>query len=259
MEHFIRPVTPVVLSVIVAALPVKASAGAATAAAPREYTAIYDVLRRDENVAKVTISLTRQGELLNLRGFTHDMRGLADLLNVKGEQSVRGTWQDGNFRPDEYTFLFSLIGYKSTWQANYDWPAGKVTTRVKSDEFVLPLASGAVDPLSLFLNTRSYLLAGQTRMELDLIDEDEIEHHLYVAELVEPVDTALGCLETTRVKRIRKNAKRTSLAWYANEHDYIPVMLQHKKKKGNDLTMKLTSLAVDGQPVPPTESCPAGQ
>lgn len=256
MEHFIRLGISFAFLLIPAAVPATASADVQVAA-PRAYTAVYEVLRNGEKVAKVTINLDRQENFLTLHGFTHDMQGLADLLKVKGEQSVRGTWQDGRFEPEKYDFLFSLIGYKSAWKAEYDWPAGIVTTRVKSDEFRLSLDSGAVDPLSLFMDTRSHLLAGQTHMEVDLIDADEIEHHVYVAELEEPVNTALGCFETTRVKRIRKNDKRTSLAWYANDHDYIPVMVQHRKKKGQGLTMKLTSLVIEGRQVPVSSACVA--
>jgi hypothetical protein len=97
--------------------------------------------------------------------------------------------------------------------------------------------------------------AGHSQMEVDVIDEDEIKHHQYVVEISEPLDTELGCLETTRVKRIRKNDKRTSLAWYANDYDYIPVMLLHKKKKKSGLTMKLISLVFDGQQVSAPGNC----
>lgn len=228
-------------------------------AAPREYSAVYEVLRKDEKVAKVTINLTRQGDAMVMRGFTHDMQGLAELLKVYGEQSVSGTWRDGRFQPEKYDFLFSLIGYKSAWQAEYDWPAGVVTTRVKSDEYRLPLDGGAADALTLFLNTRAHLAAGHSQMEVAVIDEDEIKHHQYVVEISEPLDTELGCLETTRVKRIRKNDKRTSLAWYANKYDYIPVMLLHKKRKDNSLAMKLISLVFDGQEVQLPAACRVDQ
>lgn len=235
-------------------MPVAALAGEAIAA-PREYSAVYNVLRRGETLAKVTISLARHEDGLLMQGFTHDMQGLADLLKVRGKQSVRGTWTDGHFQPVEYKFLFSLIGYKSTWQAEYDWLAGIVITHSKSDEHRLPLTSGAADPLTLFLNTRTHLASGQSQMEVDIIDEDEIKQHLYVVEQNESLQTKLGCIETTRVKRIRKNAKRNSLAWYANDYDYIPVQLLHEKKGGKDLTMKLVSLVFEGQQVSAPDAC----
>ena len=78
---------------------------------------------------------------------------------------------------------------------------------------------------------------------------------MYQADREEPVDTALGCLETTRVRRIRENSKRTSMVWYANDHNYVPVLMQHSKKKGNDFRLKIISLDVNGLPVQPVSSC----
>ena len=229
------------------------------AAGMQQHTAVYEVFRNDNPVAKVTLDLSRQGDAWTYRGFTHDMRGLAKVLHVKGEQSVTGSWQDGFFQPDEYRFAFSLVGYRSRWGAAFDWPAGTVTTGKKSHKATLTLASGAMDPMSLFLNTGSYLATGQSEMQVDVIDEDEIENHRYVAETQETLETELGCIEATRVKRIRENTKRTSLAWYANDLAYIPVMLQHKKKKGNVLAVRIISLEIDGRPVAITASCPADQ
>ena len=72
------------------------------------------------------------------------------------------------------------------------------------------------------------------------------------------MDTPIGCLETTRVKRIRENAKRTSLVWYANDYNYVPVLMQHSKKNGNGLNLQIISLEVAGKPVRPAISCDAG-
>ena len=226
-----------------------------SAVAPQEYTAIYQVLRNNKNLAKVTIGLAHQGDTWTLHGFTHDMQGLADTLNIKGVQTVSGRWQDDRFLPEDYDFSFSLIGYKTTWHADFDWPSGIVTTRSKSGKTQLSLENGAVDPFSLSLNISSYLNADQSRMAVEVIDEDEIENHLYEADLEESVQTALGCMKTTRVKRIRKNSKRTSLVWYANDHNYVPIQMRHFKKKGKGLTLQIISLDIAGQAVQPLAGC----
>ena len=221
----------------------------------QDYTAVYEVLRNNKKLAKVTISLSHQDETWTLHGFTHDMKGLADVLNVNGIQTVTGRWQEGRFLPGNYDFSFSLIGYKTAWHADFDWPSGVVTTRSKSGTAELSLANGAVDPFSLSLNIRSHLSEDQPQMALDVVDEDEIENHVYQADLNESVDTALGCLETTRVRRIRKNSKRTSLVWYANDYNYVPVQLRHFKKEGKGLQLQILSLDIAGQSVLPVGSC----
>lgn len=258
MDRLIKLAFFLFCTLIFAFVPLPATADG-MAIGVQQHTAVYQVLRNDNPVAKVTLDLSRQGDSWTYRGFTHDMQGFAKVLNVKGEQSVTGHWSDGFFQPDEYRFAFSLVGFRSRWGAEFDWPGGTVATGKKSRKTTLSLASGAMDPMSLFLNTGSFLAAGQSEMHVDVIDEDEIESHLYVAEAEESVDTGFGCLQATPVKRIRKNAKRTSLAWYANDLAYVPVMLQHKKKNGNDLAMKIISLEIDGAPVPATAACPPTQ
>ena len=226
-----------------------------TPVVPRDYIAVYQVLRNNKDVAEVTISLTHQDKLWTLHGFTHDMRGLAKVLRIKGSQTAIGKWENGRFLPDEFKLSFSLLGYKTGWNAHYDWSSGIVTTNAKTGETQLPLEGSAFDPFSLSLNIRSLLAQNQTGMTVNVIDEDKIENHVYQAVPDGLFDSALGCLRTTRLSRIRENSKRTSEAWYANDHDYIPVQMQHSKKKGNKLELKIISLEVGGQKVEPTDPC----
>lgn len=226
-------------------------------AVPMEYTAVYEVLRKDKPVARVTLELSQHGEEWTFRGFTHDMQGLAKLLHVEGEQAVVGSWQQGYFQPDSYSFSFTLVGFKNSWRAEFDWPAKIVTTHSKQGKTSLPLAGGAMDPMSLFLNTGSYLSEGRVQIPIDLIDEDEIKNHLYAAQTSVLLETMVGCMKTTRVKRVRENSTRTSLAWYAETLGYIPVKLQHFKKKGKGMQVRIISLLIDGQDIRLPASCPS--
>ena len=254
MERLFSPTT-LLLCALFSVFPLVSGEATEAPAIPPDYTAVYQVMRNGKELAEVTIQLSHQGDTWTLHGYTHDMQGLADLLKVKGVQTVTGSWQDGSFMPDNYDFSFSLVGYKSAWHANFDWPEGIVTTSGKSGDVQLPLTGGAVDPFSLSLNIGAYLDQNQARMAVNIIEEDAVENHVYQADLEEPVDTALGCLQTTRVKRVRENSKRTSLAWYANDHSYVPVQMQHFKNNGNGLSMQIIALEVAGRPVQPVASC----
>ncbi len=244
-----------ILCTITSAFPTASVSAIESPAIPPDYTAVYQVLRNDKNIAEVTIRLSHQDDIWTLHGFTHNMQGLADFLKIKGAQTTTGRWRDGRFIPEDYKFSLSLIGYKTNWHANFDWPSGFVTTYGKAGDTQLPLAGNAVDPLSLSLNIRSQLANKQTQMMVKIVDEDEIDDQMYRAEHENRVDTALGCLQTTRVRRIRKNSKRTSMIWYANDHNYVPVLMQHSKKNGNDFRLKIISLDVSGQAVQPVSPC----
>ncbi len=244
-----------VLCTITSAFPTTSVNATEAPAIPPDYTAIYQVFRNHKNIAEVTIRLSHRDDIWTLHGYTHDMQGLANFLRIKGAQTTTGTWLDGKFIPEDYKFSFSLIGYKTDWHADFDWSSGLVTTHGKAGDTQLLLADNAVDPFSLSLNIRSQLAKNQTQMSVSIIDESEINNHMYEAGLEEPVDTALGCLETTRVRRIRENSKRTSMVWYANDYNYVPVLMQHSKKNGNDFRLKIISLDVNGLLVQPVSPC----
>lgn len=231
---------------------VRAAEGSAI---PADYTAVYKVLRNDKYLADVTVQLSHQDGLWTLHGFTHNMQGLANVLNAKGAQTVTGSWNNGEFIPDHFRFSFSVIGYKSAWEADFDWPAETVTTQTKKGSFQLPLSGKAFDPLSLMLNTASLLAGDQGQMMVNVIDEDEIENHVYEADHDESIDSALGCLNTTLVKRIRENSKRTSQVWYANDYDFVPVQMQHFRKNQRGMWLQIKSLEVAGQVIRPVGHC----
>lgn len=222
---------------------------------PQEYTARYQVLHNGNRLADVTVRLSHEGNTWILHGYTHNTRGLADVLNVHGVQTTTGTWQEGRFYPEDYRFSFSMIGYKSSWHAGFDWVTGVVNSSGKKWDKQLPINGGATDPFSLSLSIRSLLAENQQHMTIDVIEEDKLDQQEYQAQSNEPLDTALGCMDTTRVKRIRKNAKRTSMFWYANDHNYVPVQVRHAKKNGNDFKLKIISLDVAGKDVLAVDHC----
>lgn len=237
------------------ALPVKSAAEGPTTHKPHDYTANYRVVRNDKEAGEVTISLTHKDDLWTLHGYTHDMHGLAKVLKIKGAQTSNGKWKDGKFLPTDFKISFSLIGYKTGWQASFDWLSETVNVSGKHGEKQLSLVGGAADPFSLSLSIRSYLADHQTRMTLNVIDEDNIDHEIYEAQADDSFDSGLGCLETTRLTRIRENKKRTSMVWYANQYDFIPLLMHHSKRKGNKLELHITALEFDGQKIEPGNPC----
>jgi len=234
---------------------------------PQDYTAVYKVLRNEKELAAVTISLSHQQDVWTLHGYSHDTRGFAEFLRIKGTQTTTGKWHDGRFRPDNYELSFSLIGFKTNWQALFDWQTGIVETTGKQGKSRLPMESYANDPFSLSLNLR-YQLAknlsappvsspGDGVIDIKVVDEDEIENHQYRFDPQGRTNTGLGCLDTTLVRRVRENRKRLSLGWYAQDHQFIPVRMQHKSKKGTNLELLIVSLEIDGTEIQPTAPCPS--
>ena len=224
-------------------------------AAPQDYTAVYKVLRNGKELAAVTIQLSHQQDLWKLHGFTHDTRGLAKFLNIKGTQTTVGKWLDGQFRPENYSFSFSLAGFRKSWQALFDWQASQVTTRGKRGTLPLQMTEDAIDPLSLSLNLRSELVKNQAQLSARVVEEDKIKNHVYEVTGLETTDTALGCINTTRLQRLRKNPNRISQGWYARNYNFSPIRMQHKSNKGNNLELLITALEIEGKTIEAVAPC----
>ena len=248
-------VSRILLTILLAGLTANPAFALESAATPQDYTAVYKVLRNGKELAAVTIQLSHQQDVWKLHGFTHGTRGLAKFLNIKGTQTTVGTWLDGRFRPDNYSFSFSLAGFRKSWQALFDWQSSLVTTRSNRGTVPLQMTEDAIDPLSLSLNLRSELVENQAQLSARVVEEDKIKDHVYEVTGVEATDTALGCINTTRLQRLRNNPNRISQGWYARNYSFIPVRLQHKSNGGNNLELQITALEIAGKPIKAAASC----
>ena len=87
-------------------------------------------------------------------------------------------------------------------------------------------------------------------------DEDEIEDaHFRVSE-VKSVDTPLGCMQTHVVEKVRgEGSSRYTRTYYASEHDFAPVLIEHGKTDGDRVEGRVISLTVAGKPVAAGRSC----
>lgn len=225
------------------------------AAPAKEYTAVYKVLRNGKELAAVTIQLSHEQDVWRLHGFTHDTRGLAKFLNINGTQTAVGKWLDGQFRTENYSFSFSLAGFRKSWQALFDWQSSLVTTKGSRGALPLKMTEPTNDPLSLSLNLRSELVKNQAQMSAYVVEEDKIKDHVYKVTGEEPTDTALGCINTTRLERMRNNPDRVSQGWYASNYNFIPVRMQHKSTKGNHLELRITALEIEGKTIEAVAPC----
>ena len=45
------------------------------------------------------------------------------------------------------------------------------------------------------------------------------------------------------------------MVWYANDLDFVPVLIHHSKRKGNKLELQIAALEIDGQEILPAASC----
>lgn len=183
-------------------------------------------------------------------------QGTARLLGFTERSSSEGDWRQGLPRPARFHQAVRVATRDREWSAVFDWASGKVESRYKDGESQLDLPAGTLDPLSAGLRIRLGLAQGEDHWRFPMVDEDEIDSAEFRAFPPERLDTELGCLVTRRVEKVRSaDSKRYTRTWYASDHGWAPVRIEHGKTGGNHLETRILTLSVNGLPVASGPPC----
>jgi len=229
---------------------------AAQAHTPVPFDAVYEVRVDGKPRLEARITLAREGDAWKLSSTSSGTRGLARLLKVASDEHSTGRWRDDRLEPLEYRHHSKVAGRDDRWSASFDWSEQVVTTHTEDGDFELSLAEDTVDPLSVMLALGRHLASDAPEFTIGVLDEDEIDQHLYRASPPGPLQTELGCLEVVALERVRENSERYSTGWYASELDHVPVRARHGKRGGREFDMRIVRLELDGRAVAAGEDCP---
>jgi hypothetical protein len=221
------------------------------------FEALYEVTVDGKPKMETRITLSKEGENWLLKSSSRGTRGIARMLKANSNEQSSGNWVNGRFQPAEFSHQSRVAGRDDQWTAHFDWPGSQLTTRHEDGESILPLSGPVFDPVSLTLALRNALESGSVSMDFDVVDEDEIDRHLYKADKPGQLDTRLGCFEVVPVERIRENSQRYSTGWYASTLSFIPVRLRHGKKGGKEFELRLIGLKLNGKEITARPDCPS--
>ncbi|MEM1411226.1 MAG: DUF3108 domain-containing protein [Pseudomonadota bacterium] len=225
---------------------------------PVPFTANMEFLRNGKLIGEATFSFEVNGSEWVLRSEMAGTRGVAKFLGVRENSESIGQWIDGSPRPERFQQTVKVSIKTVETRGVFDWEQGTVLSVHEDGETTLPLTPGILDPVSVGLAVRSGLGTGLREWHLPMVDEDEIEEQHFRAEGAEALDTALGCLQTERVDKIRAaSSTRYTRTWYAEDYDWIPVHVAHGKTDGDQMETRLVSLVVDGQTIEKAPACGA--
>ena len=226
--------------------------------APLPFSAEYDVYRNGKKIAQSVIELSRTANgQYSYSLETRGKKGLARLLGATDSESASFGWGDDRLTPISYQSSNKVGPRKRSWQASFDWQAGTVTGAKDDTGFELPLTNQALDPVTLKFSLMDATAHGSRAMSFTLLDKDHFEQHNYQAAAEQPLQTAIGCTAGIKIERIREQSTRYTTTWLAPQLAYNLVRLDHGKRDGDQMSMQITRLMIDGQPVDLPPDCPA--
>jgi len=222
---------------------------------PADFEARLELYRNGKLNGETVFKLETVGGRWVMHSSTKGTKGMASWIGLKEESTGEGDWHDGLPRPLRYERNVKAIITRE-WSAEFDWDNEVVHTAYPDGASTLELEPGVVDEAGLGLAIRKGLLNGETEWHLRQVDEDEIEDaHFRVSE-VKAVDTPLGCMQTHVVEKVRgEGSTRYTRTYYASEHDFAPVLIEHGKRGGDEVEGRVISLTVNGKQVAAGPAC----
>ncbi len=215
-----------------------------TSAPIPSFTAEYKVAYSGMSVARSTISLQREGDILTYQSRSKPI-GIAAALFKKHkaiENSVM-TEQDNQILPLEYTY--KLIGSDKNRNLYYrfDWAQQKATIEKKGQQQTIELPQGTMDNFSLQLALMRDAVNGAQNLSYPVINKGKLVTYNFTNLGSETIDTALGKLETIKIQRVRNNKKKTTYTgWYAKRLHNLPVKIEKQEYGNTVMSMQLTDV-----------------
>ena len=225
------------------------------AAKPLDFSVTMDMFRNGKLMAETTFSFSSQDDQWAMKSETRGVKGLAKLVGLQENSVSRGDWQGDDPRPLSFERNVKAVK-KMKWTAEFDWTGREIRSIYPDGESKLPLEQGVVDESTLGMVIRLGLEQGEDEWYLQVLDEDEIEQQHYKSRPAERIQSALGCVTAFAVEKIRREGStRYTRTFHAQDHAFVPVLIEHGKKDGDHLESRLKKLEIDGKTVTPGPDC----
>ncbi len=210
---------------------------------PTPYSADYRLLRNDGQIATLTRSLQCDGARCRYRQHGR-ATGLARLLTGGGELDEQShfTLEQGQLRPQRYTYRERLFGRERLTDLRFDHRAGTVASADGS--WQQALGETTLDGLLAQLALALALEQGVERLALEVIEQNG-RSRAYRFRVVgqEPLTTRAGTLQTVRVEYLDPHRpERTTEVWFARHHANLPARIDQQREDGTRWRYEVTAL-----------------
>ena len=98
------------------------------------------------------------------------------------------------------------------------------------------------DRLSVQIDYQNKMKKGNFEQEYNVIDKGRERKYIFSIHDGEVIDTVFGKTNTIIIRKIIKDNKRSTLTWYAIDHNFIPVKIKQYRKKSLKFTIVLEKI-----------------
>jgi hypothetical protein len=210
---------------------------------PRPFEAVY--------VAKYSgMSVKATRTLLPLEDGTMELRFVAKSWLATIREVSQFNWSPtGQLIPQYYLYQRRGLGHDRTAELNFDWDTQRVKNDVQNRPWSMDLPEGTLDKLSYQLQLSADTLNQKNKVSYKVADGGRLKVYDFQVEGQEILDTPLGKIKTTRIKRIRDDNERVTVLWLATDWNHLLVKIWQQEEDGQHYEINLASAKLDGETV----------
>ena len=218
------------------------------------HSAVYEVLRRGSKIGEVHVELSRNEQgVWFFDTETVATSRLARLVGASAEESAHFVWNGERIQMLTYRQVSRAATRTRFWQHEIDWSGNVSRTTTYEGDHVIELEPDVVDPLTLRLQL-AVILADPERRQSDhdfrVLERDEIEDQQFLYQDHEILETDLGCFETVRMQRFRREgSSRNYDSWHAESFYWMPLRILQTKDEREELDIRLIETDLELTPV----------
>lgn len=153
-----------------------------------------------------------------------------------------------SFRPLAYRYDRQGEHASRRVEVAFDWQNGVVLNTAQGHTWRMSLPAGTLDKLGYLLALMRDLAAGKRSMRYTIADGGRLKTYDMRGAGTEILETALGTLETVKIRRVRDADYGEATLWCAPSLGFLPVKLENRDRDGRLVSMYIESI----EGLPPT-------
>lgn len=190
---------------------------------------------------------TTANRTLKKDGDTWHLAQDASIFFLKVSEEARVKASSSGLRTLQYNYRNS-VSSKRNQHITFDWEAGVVADRQARKPWQKPLSGNLTDQLGSQLQLRAALVSGrfQDGFEQTIINKGKIKTYQYQLLEKEKVESALGTVDTVKLRRHREGSSAETIIWLAKEWNYLIVKLE-QLEDDDAFSLELLNAKLDGR------------
>jgi len=217
----------------------------AHAAPLRPFEAIYTLSSGSTTLGEMRLKLELpSANHYRYTAFSQATGFIGRLVGGQIQESSEGSIAPDGIRPDHYSY-HRKGRKKREVILRFDWKKSQVTNTVNDDPWIMSVPPSALDKLSVQLALMIDLSRNRQTITYSVADGGTLKTYEFEFAGQEKIETALGLVETVRVKRNRGRSERYAEFWCAPSWGYLPIQIieYHKGQEHARLSLRSFSSA----------------